>query len=177
MFLLFRFLHSNAPDNKCHKQKLRILFFTRIKLVTRVLACACAIARIKCRRLLHPLIQSRLCLFSYYSLLSMLFLIFDTIALTFLISLISAYVIRFVCNTSLLTLANFLAYILYISVYSLYILSLLCFFYTAVYRFFWLCMFLMGFLIHNRKGIKFSCTPKWTIFCLISCIFGIFCIF
>ena len=51
MFLLFHFLHSNDPDNKCHKQKWRVLFFPRIRLVTRVLACARAIARVKWIRL------------------------------------------------------------------------------------------------------------------------------
>ena len=40
MFLLFPFLHSNVTDNNCHKQKWHVLFFTRIKLVPRVPACA-----------------------------------------------------------------------------------------------------------------------------------------
>ena len=48
----FCFLCSNVPDNKCHKQKWRVLFFTRFKLVVRVLACMSVIARIKWRRLL-----------------------------------------------------------------------------------------------------------------------------
>ena len=53
MFLtFFHFLHSNTQDNKYHKQKWRMLFFTRVKLVARVLACVCVIARIKWRRLL-----------------------------------------------------------------------------------------------------------------------------
>ena len=47
----FHFLHSYVPDNKCHKQKWRVLFFTRIKLVASVLACARAIASIKWIRL------------------------------------------------------------------------------------------------------------------------------
>ena len=47
----FHFLCSNVPDKKCHKQKRRVLFFTRIKLVAHVLACTRAIARIKWRRL------------------------------------------------------------------------------------------------------------------------------
>ena len=47
----FHFLHSNAPDNKCYKQKRDVLFFTRIKLVARVLAYAHVIARIKWKRL------------------------------------------------------------------------------------------------------------------------------
>ena len=45
----FHFLF--IPDNKSYKQKWGILFFTRIKLVARVLACACAIERIKWKRL------------------------------------------------------------------------------------------------------------------------------
>ena len=51
MFLFFHCFHSNVPENKCHKQKLRVLIFTRIKLVARLLVCARAIARIKWRRL------------------------------------------------------------------------------------------------------------------------------
>ena len=51
MFLFFDFLCSNVPDNRCHKQKWRVLFFTRIKLVARMLACARVIARIKWRTL------------------------------------------------------------------------------------------------------------------------------
>ena len=47
----FHFLHSNVPDIKCHKQKWRVLFFTRTKPVACVLACARAIARIKRKRL------------------------------------------------------------------------------------------------------------------------------
>ena len=50
----FHFLHSNVPDKKCHKQKWRVLFFTRIKLVASVLVCARAIARIKWIRLNTP---------------------------------------------------------------------------------------------------------------------------
>ena len=42
-------------DNKCHKQKWRVLFFTCIKLVARVLACVSAIARIKWRRVTYPI--------------------------------------------------------------------------------------------------------------------------
>ena len=49
----FNFLHHNVSDNKCHKQKWCVLFFTCIKLVVRVLACAHAIAHIKWRRLCH----------------------------------------------------------------------------------------------------------------------------
>ena len=44
----FYFLRSNV---QCHKQKWRVLFFIRIKLVAHVLACTRAIARIKWRRL------------------------------------------------------------------------------------------------------------------------------
>ena len=47
ILILLYFLHSNVPDNNCHKQKWRVLFFTRIKLV----ACARAIARTKWIRL------------------------------------------------------------------------------------------------------------------------------
>ena len=39
MFLFFHFLYSNVPNNNCHKQKWRVSFFARIKLVTRVCAC------------------------------------------------------------------------------------------------------------------------------------------
>ena len=42
-----------GPNKKCLKHKWRLLFFTRIKLVARVLVCARAIARIKWRRLHH----------------------------------------------------------------------------------------------------------------------------
>ena len=55
----FHFLHSNFPDIKCHRKKWRVLFFTRIKLVARVLACARAIARIKSRGLLSGTFISR----------------------------------------------------------------------------------------------------------------------
>ena len=51
--LCFIFFHSNVSDNNCYRQMWRVLFFTRIKLVARVLACAHAIARIKWRRLLN----------------------------------------------------------------------------------------------------------------------------
>ena len=44
MFLFFRFLCFNVPDNRCHKRKWRVLFFTCIKLVMHVLVCAHAIA-------------------------------------------------------------------------------------------------------------------------------------
>ena len=47
----FHFLHCNVPDNKCYKEKWGVLFFTRIKLVARVLSCARVIARIKWKRL------------------------------------------------------------------------------------------------------------------------------
>ena len=57
----FLFLHCNVPDNKCCKQKWGVLFFTCIKLVTHVLACACAITRIKWKRLFYRLF-SRFCL-------------------------------------------------------------------------------------------------------------------
>ena len=50
---LFHLFHSNVPGNKCHRQKWRVLLFTRIKLVARVLACARAIAYIKLRRLYY----------------------------------------------------------------------------------------------------------------------------
>ena len=36
----FHFLYFNVSDNKCYKQKWRVLFFTRIKLVASVLSCA-----------------------------------------------------------------------------------------------------------------------------------------
>ena len=49
--LFFYFLHFNVPGNKCHKKQWRVPFFTRIKLVVRVPACARAIAHIKRRRL------------------------------------------------------------------------------------------------------------------------------
>ena len=52
MFLFFHFLCSNVPNNQCHKQKWRMLFFTHINLVAHVLACADAIAHIKWTRLL-----------------------------------------------------------------------------------------------------------------------------
>ena len=39
VFLFFHLLRSNVIDNKCHKQKWRVLFFTRIKIVARVSAC------------------------------------------------------------------------------------------------------------------------------------------
>ena len=52
MFLsFFHFLLCNAPDNKYYKQKWDMLFFTCIKLVAHVLACAHAISHIKWRRL------------------------------------------------------------------------------------------------------------------------------
>ena len=53
LFLLFRFLHSNVPDNTYHRQKWHVLFFTCIELVARVLARVCAIAQIKWIRLSH----------------------------------------------------------------------------------------------------------------------------
>ena len=59
MFLFFHLLLSNIPDNNCHKQKWRVLFLTRIKLVARVLACAFAISCIKWRRLnTRPVFES-----------------------------------------------------------------------------------------------------------------------
>ena len=45
---MFQFFYSNVPDNKCHSG---MLFFTHIKLVSRVMACTYAIPRIKWRRL------------------------------------------------------------------------------------------------------------------------------
>ena len=45
----FHFLHCNVPNS--YKQKWGVLFFTCIKLVARILACVCAIACIKWRRL------------------------------------------------------------------------------------------------------------------------------
>ena len=36
VFLFFYLLRSNVIDNKYHKQKWRVLFFTRIKIVARV---------------------------------------------------------------------------------------------------------------------------------------------
>ena len=50
---LFHFFHSNVTDNTCHRQRWCVLFFTRIKIVVRMLACARVIARIKWRRLIH----------------------------------------------------------------------------------------------------------------------------
>ena len=47
----FHFLHSNVSDNKCHKQKWCMLFFTCIKLAIHVLVCARAFRDIKWRRL------------------------------------------------------------------------------------------------------------------------------
>ena len=44
-----------VSDNKCHKQKWRVLFFTCIKLVACVLACVSAIARIKWKRVTYLL--------------------------------------------------------------------------------------------------------------------------
>ena len=44
MFLYFHFLGSNVSENKCYKHKWHMLFFTHIKLVMPVLACAHAIA-------------------------------------------------------------------------------------------------------------------------------------
>ena len=44
----FDVLRSNVSDGKCHrthKQKRRVLVFTRIKLVARVLACVCVYDR------------------------------------------------------------------------------------------------------------------------------------
>ena len=53
MFLIFLFLHCKDRDNKCYKQNWSVLFFTRIKLVARVLAWALAIARIKWKYILY----------------------------------------------------------------------------------------------------------------------------
>ena len=48
MFLYFlSFSCSNVPHNKCHKQKWPVLFFTLIKLVAHVLACAHVITCMK----------------------------------------------------------------------------------------------------------------------------------
>ena len=60
----FHFLHSYVPDNKCHKQKWHVIFFTCIKLVASVLACARAIASIKWIRL-----DSNTCIKVYLSLI------------------------------------------------------------------------------------------------------------
>ena len=49
----FHFPRADVPDNTYHEQKWRALFFTRIKLVARVLACVRAIARIKWKGLLY----------------------------------------------------------------------------------------------------------------------------
>ena len=38
--LCFIFFHSNVSDNKCHRQKWHVLFFTHIKLMAHVVACA-----------------------------------------------------------------------------------------------------------------------------------------
>ena len=56
----FHFLYCSVPDNKCYKQKWGVLYFTCIKLVVRVLACARAIARIIWKRLFHLLQLHRL---------------------------------------------------------------------------------------------------------------------
>ena len=56
LIFLFFLSWSSVPDNKCHKQKWHVLFYTRIKLVARVLACARAIAQIKRRRLLSVVV-------------------------------------------------------------------------------------------------------------------------
>ena len=47
LLLLFHFLRSIVPGNKCNKQKLCMLFFTLIKLVVSVLPCMCVTAHIK----------------------------------------------------------------------------------------------------------------------------------
>ena len=48
MFLFFlSFFLSNVPDNKCQKHKWHVPFFTRMKLLESVLACARAMTRIK----------------------------------------------------------------------------------------------------------------------------------
>ena len=52
----FHFLHCNVPDNKCYKQKRDMLFFTCIKLVACVLACAHVIVNIKWKTGLIPVI-------------------------------------------------------------------------------------------------------------------------
>ena len=46
---------SQRDTQDCYKQKYGVLFFTCIKLVAYVLACACAIARIKWKRLVVPI--------------------------------------------------------------------------------------------------------------------------
>ena len=46
------FLRFSVPQ-RCHKQMLHVLFFTHIKLVVHVLACAHETARIKWRRLVY----------------------------------------------------------------------------------------------------------------------------
>ena len=58
MFLFFHFLHSNVPENKSHKKKWGMLFLTCIKLVARVLTCACTIAGIKWIRLVMIIVTS-----------------------------------------------------------------------------------------------------------------------
>ena len=60
----------------------------------------------------------------------------------------------FLCNTFLLTLANLLA-----SIYSVF-----CFLHDTIYRFFRLCMLLLGFLLHDRNSPKFPDTLLWIIF-------------
>ena len=47
MFLIFLSFSSLQCPIKCYKLKWGVLFFTRVKLVARVLACAPTIARIK----------------------------------------------------------------------------------------------------------------------------------
>ena len=49
----FHFIHSIVQDNKFHKQKWHMLFFTCIKLMMLVVVCVHAIAHIKSIRLVH----------------------------------------------------------------------------------------------------------------------------
>lgn len=41
MFLMFHFLYSSVPNNKCHKPKWHVAVFTCIKLVVCMLVCLC----------------------------------------------------------------------------------------------------------------------------------------
>ena len=73
MFLFFHFLHSNVSDNKCHKQKWHMLFFTHIKLVVCVLARVHAITCIKQRRLVMIIVTGGFPKKSFFLLILFLF--------------------------------------------------------------------------------------------------------
>ena len=103
----FHFLLSDVPDNKCYKQKWRMLFFTLIKSMARVVVCAHTIACIKYKRLYHfrlnlslvllikvMIIKKHLMLFfSYlkcrYNFLTWVFLVFLFFILYFIWTILS----------------------------------------------------------------------------------------